>query len=54
MSGRITNMIHALVAEPFCQLTRDVTRTLVELQAGFAPNGYLIAARGFKEQFQCR
>lgn len=54
MSGRTTNMIHALVAEPVSKFTRDATRTIVELQAGFAPNGYLIAAKGFKDQFQCR
>lgn len=54
MSGRTTNMIHALVAEPVSKFTRDATRTIVDLQAGFAPNGYLIAAKGFKDQFQCR
>jgi len=53
-SGRTTNMIHALVAEPVSQFTRHATRTIVELQVGFAPNGHLIAARGFKDQFRCR
>ncbi|MBG6166689.1 hypothetical protein IWQ55_000126 [Labrenzia sp. EL_208] len=47
-------MIHALVAEPVSKFTRDATRTIVELQAGFAPNGYLIADKGFKDQFQGR
>ena len=43
MVGCTTNMIHAPILQPFCQITRDVTGTIIRQQPWPVPDIDLIA-----------
>jgi hypothetical protein len=42
--GRATHVVHVLRIQPFCQLSRDVTGTIIAEQARLMDDPYLVTA----------
>ena len=44
MVGRTSNVAHAIIIEPFCEIGRDVARSVVAQETGFVDDAGLVTA----------